>query len=257
MPSPPPAADPMSAVTPDDLRDYLRQLPAKAPGLAPFEAAGGHGWIASCLPSDREALQLAARRPPPGMSIRKFGTRSVVGRYESAKSDLVLKYYYPRSPLKRLTYGLRGSRAVRSWTAGLAFSFAGIPTAAPLALLEWRSCGLLLDKSFLAVRHLPGIPLDDFARRHGDDPASLEPLAGNLRDIFSRMALLRIAHGDLKASNIIVDDDGGISFIDLDAATILTPENQWSAGRARDIRLFRENWLDLPGAAAVFARVFD
>lgn len=250
----------MSSASPDDLRDYLQRTRTAADGIDRFEAAGGRGWLhrAACTPGDLEALRFSSRRPPPGMEICKFGSRSVVGRYTAAGgTDLVLKYYYPRSPLKRITYGLRGSRAVQSWNCGLAFSFAGIPTAEPLALLEWRTAGLLHDKSFLAVRHLPGPSLETFVRNRGSDPAALEPVAEILRGLFARMARLRIAHGDLKATNIIVGDNGSVSFIDLDAAEVLVPDKRWPSSRARDIRLFQDNWRELPAAATAFARVFD
>lgn len=245
----------MTAVlpTPDDLRGHLRNLDSTLEG---FSAAGGAGWIAPCDEGVVAAIRAAAPRPPAGMSICKFGSRSVVGRYTPAGADLSLKYYYPRSFAKSVTYGILGSRASTSWTAAHALSFAGIPTAEPLALLEWRNAGMLLKKSLLVTRHVDGTPLNEFVKKHAEDEALLSEIACHLRGIFATMSRFRIAHGDLKATNILVDENGRVTFIDLDAVSVLTPENRWSARRERDIRLFRDNWTDIPSASRIFADVF-
>lgn len=246
----------MTAVlpTPDDLRGYLKNLDSTLSG---FSAAGGTGWIVPCDEELTASIHRAAPRPPAGMSICKFGSRSVVGLYACSGGELSLKYYYPRSFTKSVTYGIFGSRARTSWIAAHALPFAGIPTAMPLALLEWRSAGMLLNKSLLVTRHVAGTPLNEFVKEHAGDETLLSEIAGRLRGIFATMSRFRIAHGDLKATNILVGENGRVTFIDLDATAILIPENQWSSRRERDMRLFRDNWSGMPSVSRIFADVFQ
>lgn len=212
---------------------------------------------AGCNPDERSELTRFAARPPEGLTLCKYGSRSVVGMIPVAGRMAVLKYYYPRSWVKRLTYGLAGSRARRSWQAGLDLLRIGVVTAEPLAFFEWESLGgLMLDRSFLATRHVAGTDLETFVRRHAEDAGPLAAVAANLRSVFGLMTRHRIAHGDLKATNIIVGADHSVTFIDLDATVVEASPPQWPALRARDERLFFANWTGQPCAAEAFRDVF-
>jgi hypothetical protein len=221
-------------------------------------SSGGRGFLSALCDDEEElTLQQMAVRPPAGLVLCKYGSRSVVGAIPLKKRTVVLKYYYPRSRLKCFTYGLLGSRARRSWFAGLALTQAGIGTAEPLAWIEWKSLGgLLLDRSFLANRHVAGSSLQEFALQNVANSPKLAAVADKLRTAFDLMAENRIAHGDLKATNIIIGDDDAVSFIDLDATTVGAPSSKWKALRGRDVKLFFENWKNAPDLRRAFGNVF-
>lgn len=211
----------------------------------------------ACNATMREALTQMAPRPPVGLVLCKYGSRSVVGTIDVGGERVVLKYYYPRSPLKRMTYGVLGSRAWRSWVTGVELGNIGVPTPAPLAFSEWKLAGgLLLDRSFLAVRHAAGTDLRTFVSAHAGDRAKLDAVADNLKKVFALMAAHRIAHGDLKATNIIVGENHDVTFIDLDAASVRTPEARWARLRERDVAVFMANWNRDATAREVFRAVF-
>jgi len=203
-----------------------------------------------------ELFRMAAR-PPAGMVLCKYGSRSVVGRIDTGEGKVVLKYYYPRSLLKRITYGLAGSRARRSWVVGRELMNRGIPTVEPLAFCEWKSMGgLLLDRSFVAMRAVEGLDLNAFVTLHAQEPLRLASVGANLNKVFALMERHRVAHGDLKATNIIVGADDAVTFIDLDATETNIEPSRWAKARARDVALFSGNWTKQPCAAEAFRGVF-
>jgi tRNA A-37 threonylcarbamoyl transferase component Bud32 len=160
--------------------------------------------------------------------------------------------------VKRLNYGIRGSRCHQSWLAGMAFNFIGVPTPEPLVIAEWHLFGgLWLSKSFLATRPADGIPVDAFIRKHGIGHPLVEKAVAALKRSFGLMARHRAVHGDLKANNVLVSDSGEISFIDLDAAAFLLPETTWRGLRDKDRQRFMANWKNQPETAALFAGIFD
>ena len=69
------------------------------------------------------------------------------------------------------------------------------------------------------------------------------------------MANYHISHGDLKANNIIVSNDGKIRFIDLDGVTILSPKKKWTELHNRDQKRFLKNWSPDSAAYQIFKKI--
>jgi tRNA A-37 threonylcarbamoyl transferase component Bud32 len=213
----------------------------------------------ACTAEQAAELTAIARRPPPGMVLYKFGSRSVVGRHVLTDGTaVVLKYYYPKSPLKHVTQALTGSRCMRSWQSALDLERLGLPVPPALIVAEWRALGgLWLVQSMLATAVAPGIPLPDWVERHQHDAGRLAAMAARLRGHFALMAKHRAAHGDLKATNLIVADDDSVRFVDLDAVSVRLAGSAWPAARARDRRIFLANWQPGSAAASAFKDVFE
>jgi len=203
-----------------------------------------------CNPTQANELKKITLTPPSKFVICKDGSRSLVGKYNlSDGTECVLKYYYPKNLAKKINYGLRGSRCMRSWIAARAFELLKIPTAGAMMIHEEkRAAGIMLKQSFLACQLAPGIPL-----HHVTDEASLREVAAQLKETFSTMATYRISHGDLKANNIIVDINNRARFIDLDGATLLAPENKWLSLWERDRNRFLRNWPENSPAHQLFS----
>lgn len=251
----------MTNPSPDSLADFLQSLRLGKGPVEPLTCGRANAVFNSsaCTPTEVTELAGIANRPLPGLTLYKFGSRSIVGSFAlSGGSGVVLKYYYPSNPAKHLAYGIRGSRCHQSWIAGMALNFLGIPTPAPLLIAEWQLLGgLWLSKSFLATRKAEGIALDAFIRTHGSDHPLIDRAADSLRRSFSIMARHRGVHGDLKANNLLVSESGEVSFIDLDAAAFLLPEATWKARREKDRLRFMANWKSDPATARRFQNLFE
>ena len=239
-----------------DLRDFM----AGGGSARPLRCQGLPGlWNpAGCSEEVAQELGSLARKPPRGMSIYKFGSRSLVGARTSGSGDeTVLKYYYPSSLVRGMFYALRGSRCMRSWKAGLAFGHMGIPTPAPLVVAEAHKLGgAVLGSAFLATRPAAGEPLAVFMTRHGAHHPLVAAAADSLRKSFGLMAEHRCIHGDLKVNNLFLSPDGTVSFIDLDAAAWDLTPSAFATLRAKDQARFRKNWEGDQAAAEVFRDCF-
>ena len=193
----------------------------------------------ACDAAQAAELENISSSPPNDLIICKDGSRSLVGKHTlDDGTECVLKYYYPKNLAKRINYGLRGSRAMRSWIAARAFEALGIPTPSAMLIREEKGVSrITLKQSFLACHLAPGTPLCDIT-----DEYVLQKVASQLDKTFTTMANYHISHGDLKANNIIVDKENRIRFIDLDGTTILTSPTKWTALWNRDRARFLRNW---------------
>lgn len=235
--------------------------PSNHRGIETVSCQGARAFrhASACTAEQAAELAAIARRPPPGMLLYKFGSRSVVGSHVLTDGTaVVLKYYYPKSPVKHVTQALTGSRCMRSWQSALDLEHLGLPVPRALFVAEWRALGgLWLVQSMLATAVAPGIPLPDWVELQQHDANRLAAMATRLRGHFALMAENRTAHGDLKATNLIVAGDDSVRFVDLDAVSVHLSESAWPAARARDRRIFLANWKPGSAAARVFSDVFE
>ena len=211
-----------------------------ATGLARFRDERVNPRV--CSTDQAAELETVSSRPPNDLAICKDGSRSLVGKHTlNDGTECVLKYYYPKNLAKRINYGLRGSRAMRSWIAARAFETLGIPTPSAMLIREEKGVSrITLKQSFLACVLAPGVPLSEITK--DEDQAKLRMIAKQLKEAFTIMVNYRISHGDLKANNIIVDSDHRIRFIDLDGTAILSPPKEWQGLWERDRTRFLRNW---------------
>src|SRR5690606_31111602 len=195
----------MSQASRDELAHFIREVSLAGDTVASLPCGRANASFSRefCTPERAAELAQIANRPVSGLTLYKYGSRSIVGSFVLSDGyPVVLKYYYPRGLHKHLSYGIIGSRCHQSWMAALALRYIGIPTPAPLVIVEWNLVGgLWLSKSFLATRQAPGVSLKKWVNAHREDNQRLNKMADKLREVFLRMADYSISHGDLKADN--------------------------------------------------------
>jgi len=196
---------------------------------------------------EKEELTILANNRPTDLPLLKDGSRSKVGSYQlKSGREVVLKYYYPTHIIKKLRNRLAGSRCQRSWIAAHGFLHLGIPTPRPLAIAEFHQLGLFNSMSFLATDQFQGVQLRFL------EESRYEKIAPALKSAFQTMANFRLAHGDLKNANILINKDNEITFVDLDATRFNLRGNSWEQAQSHDRKRFHKNWKDNPYAAGIF-----
>ena len=167
----------------------------------------------------------------------KDGRTSTVARVSAGDLDCVVKRYNLKNLRHALSRCWRPSRAWHSWRAGHLLRHLGVATPEPLAVLEER-LGFLRRRAFLVTRHSAGQPLLECL------DASRAPSAEEaeaLLEFFRALHLMRIEHGDLKATNLLWHE-GRIWVIDLDALRQHDSRKTYARAWRRDRSRFLANW---------------
>jgi tRNA A-37 threonylcarbamoyl transferase component Bud32 len=164
--------------------------------------------------------------------IYKTGGAATVARVEAGGRAFVVK----RCNIKNFRHWLgrcwRPSRAAHSWQEGWRLFALGIPTAKPLALVERRRFGLR-GTAYLVTEFLEG---------ENALAASLDETQKNaLKMLMQTLAAARLAHGDLKGTNLIWQN-GRWALIDLDAMHPCRCRFAFGRGHRRDWERLKKNW---------------
>lgn len=153
--------------------------------------------------------------------------------------EYVLKRYNRNALLYRILHVWMPPPALRSWTGGHALRLFGIPTPCPVACLLVKS-GPMIDRAYLLMEKVSGRSLSSL------DESQVKASSGKFAQRWCELERLKVSHGDLKASNLILTDDGTLAFIDLDDIEF----HRWSWSHARKQRKewarVMRNWKSQP-----------
>jgi tRNA A-37 threonylcarbamoyl transferase component Bud32 len=189
-------------------------------------------------------------------TILKKGSRSTVARVDIEGTSFVLKTYKLMSIHKRIRYALTESRCFQSWRLAQMMRSLGVEAATPWAVIEEYHTGLP-GRAMLVLEEVPGKSLGQFVKEQIHSEGDLEIIASKLRQIFALLRSARITHGDLKASNILVDHHLEPRFVDTDGARLHFSALSYNKAQARDQKRFEANWENLPTVRKIFDSVFQ
>ena len=86
------------------------------------------------------------------------------------------------------------------------------------------------------------------------DKAGQIRAAQKLTGLLTQLALSRLSHGDMKATNFILSERGAV-VIDLDAMRRHDAAESFQRAQRRDLRRFMRNWEACPETRAMFAEM--
>lgn len=172
--------------------------------------------------------------------VLKPGNSSTVVRTHLAQWDAVIKRYNIKHIWHALSRCWRPSRAAISWSNAHRLQYYGFLTPTPLAMLEKRTWGLRREAYFISEASLSPDAIQFF--NTVNDKSLRQEAMRQLALTCYQFYLLKIGHGDLKATNLQVNAQGKIIIMDLDSMQQYRCARRALRAHAKDIRRLLQNW---------------
>ncbi len=179
------------------------------------------------------ALKAVLDKPDEAMDrgvFLKDGNSQTVTRVFVDHAPLVIKRYNQKTFLNAIKRRLGINRARNCWRYAHLLAMVGIKTPLPVAVIEETKGSV-----YYISRHADGQKLSYYYR----EKKNIDALVDSLKALFNSLHLARVAHGDLKASNILVEGKK-LCVIDLDAMT--EDALNYSYRRKKDMDRFFANF---------------
>ena len=170
-------------------------------------------------------------------ALLKKGNTSTVAKITVDSRELVFKRYNIKGLWHGINRAPRRTRAARSWENAHRLRFHEIATARPIALIE-RRYGPLRSTSFFVAEYVPGPNVGEFLAA---TPDRRQEVVQKTAELLCALKSLRLSHGDMKATNIIIRD-GEPVLLDLDAMRVHRSQASLRRAIGRDARRLLANW---------------
>ena len=175
------------------------------------------------------------------ITMLKNGRSSTVIRVPLDGMDMVIKRYNLKNLWHRIRRCLRSTRAANCWRLAQKLQLFYINTAKPIAFVENRFMGLR-GTSYFVSAFVPGKNAHDYFQQHPTDITMIKKISRLLKNL----AKCDITHGDLKASNILIDEHNQPLLIDLDGAREHVSLASLNSAWRREIQRFYANFKEMP-----------
>ena len=192
---------------------------------------------------------------PGKQQALKCGNTCTVWATVVVSLRLVIKRYNIKSFWHGLKLSIRRGRALTSWENAHRLQFYGIATPRPVAVLKQRQ-GLLRPVSYFMMEEVLGKGAEIWFRDTTISTATKRYMVGEISLLISKMQNNRISHGDMKASNFLITDQGPM-MIDLDAMRQHRSERTYRKARRRDLNRFMRNWREMPALKELFNQTLE
>lgn len=173
----------------------------------------------------------------------KNGNTCTIGVADFVLNDrtnkkVVIKRYNVKSFWHGVKFLFKKSRAAKSWANAHRLQIYNIVTPQPLALIE-QKVGMFKKCYFLSEYiNAPDIA-EFFVNEKNTELKQL--VANNVAQLFYKMSLLKMVHGDCKASNIKIANGKPI-LLDLDSLFVVKGFLPYTHQHVKDLKRFMQNW---------------
>jgi len=186
----------------------------------------------------------------PGVRLLKNGRSSTVISINVENHELIIKRYNMKNIFHWLRRCLRTSRAVKNWRFAHLLRLFGIATPKPLAYIEKRFFGLR-SESYIIMEKVNGLHLGDYLMLVNNDEAAKAKIASRTKQMLASLSKLKITHGDLKMTNILVENNRPV-LIDLDGMQEHKNKHSLIKKTIKERQRFLENWSFDPQLQQLF-----
>lgn len=175
----------------------------------------------------------------------KNGNTCTVGKVALAGQSVIIKRYNIKNFWHGLNRAFRVSRAAKSWANAYRLIISNIATAKPLALVETRF-GFFRRRAYYLSEYIDAPDVMQFFAQ-STKLEDRQAVVRNLATLFYKLYLLKLSHGDCKASNIKIVNLAPI-LIDLDGmqANFGSVVGHWWFERKhiKDLKRLMKNWAN-------------
>jgi tRNA A-37 threonylcarbamoyl transferase component Bud32 len=187
-------------------------------------------------------------------NIIKDGNTCTVALSSIDGLNVVIKRYNIKTFWHGVSRAIRQTRASLSWANAHRLMLLGLATAKPIALIETRIWGLKREAYFLS-EYVDAPDMKVFFQQTSSSTLRAHAVK-QLVELFYRLYMLNISHGDMKATNIKVLADGQPLLIDLDSMQQHRFDFFAKKAHVRDIKRFMQNWKEEPSLYNAFVKGF-
>ena len=180
----------------------------------------------------------------------KKGSKSTVLKTKICDEDLVVKRDKFKGFWHRFRRFFMASRASHSWRNAHRLITLGIETPRPVALLEKRF-GPFRSTAYYICEYVEGPTIVEFFK-DVDLNQNLE-VVDRIVEVFKKMESSQISHGDMKATNIIIDNKSPV-LIDLDAMRKHISKTRFLHFQREDKTRFLKNLSAIPEVDKLFEK---
>lgn len=189
------------------------------------------------------------------MHILKTDQTTTVGVIQIGDDWFLVKRYNMRNFWYSVKRSITKTRAAKSWENAHRLLFRGIRTAKPIAMIENR-WGLFKGVSYFISAYIPAMTATEYFKPHQLDQTEGKTVAQKISTLLQKLRKEKIYHGDLKATNILINDEG-VWLIDLDAMRFYQSSLFFTRRAAKDKARFERNWQGQPIIKRLFKSAKD
>ena len=173
--------------------------------------------------------------------LLKDGNSSTVAMVKINERNYVLKRYNIKSFWHGISRAFRPSRAHHSWRNASVLEMLGVATAHPFLYLEERVFWFFRKRAYFLCAYIEELDLGTAWEKQQLEVSENE-IVGLFRDLFKIMADYRISHGDMKATNFMLQDKE-LYVLDLDSMIRNKSRESFTEKFSKDLKRFRKNWV--------------
>jgi RIO-like serine/threonine protein kinase len=188
-----------------------------------------------------------------GETLKASGRCAVVRLHGAGGAEWTARRFKTKGPWHTAAHGFLRSKALWSWRNATLLSQSGLDTPEPVLCAEERCLGVLRMQSVFVTRYAEGRSLWEMVASGELRGERLIEVAAQFGRIWETFGRLGIGHGDMKATNFIVDSANRIWMIDLDSMRVHKNGPLLVRRRRQDLERFMRNWQAHPTVAAAFS----